>query len=248
MELFNINFVFSKKIIYETLNRNIKKRGKGYICAVDGNIAIETNKNEKYCKIINKSIINICDGSWLALAYRIINCKKVTSYTGPDFFIDIIKLRKYNSFFLGTSEDILGSLKKELIKIDNRIENMRFYAPPFLPVDEFNYEEIGEIVKKENPDIIWIALGAPKQEYFMTNLLPYINKGVMIAVGAAFTFYSGYKQYRRAPKAFRKLHMEWLFRFFLEPRKQSKRIVRGVIYLPLLFLKEAYKKKILKYL
>ena len=61
---------------------------------------------------------------------------------------------------------------------------------PFCNVEDFDYPN-SRMIDEMVPDIIWVALGALKQEIFMSRLKPYLKKGVMIAVGAAFKFYSG---------------------------------------------------------
>ena len=64
---------------------------------------------------------------------------KVTDYKGPDFFLDVIGKKKYKSFFLGSSNEILNVLKGKILKFDSQIEEMVFYSPPFLDVEKFNY-------------------------------------------------------------------------------------------------------------
>ena len=68
---------------------------------------------------------------------------------------------------------------------------MTFYELPFCDVEDFDYQNIAQMIEKDKAEIIWIALGAPKQEIFMNRLQPHLRKGVMIAVGAVFKFYSG---------------------------------------------------------
>ena len=69
---------------------------------------------------------------------------------------------------------------------------MLLYHPlPFVSVDEFDYELIAKKVNEEKPDIIWVSLGAPKQEIFMSKLLPFLQQGVMFGIGAAFNYYAG---------------------------------------------------------
>ena len=68
---------------------------------------------------------------------------------------------------------------------------MTFLELPYMSVEEFDYANIAKEIETDEADIIWIALGAPKQEYFMDRLKPHLKRGVMIAVGAVFKFYSG---------------------------------------------------------
>ena len=85
----------------------------------------------------------------------------------------------------------------------NNLKNPDFkekiFVPTLLDVESFNYLEISKLINQNKPDIIWIGLGAPKQEVFMSKLLPHIDSGLMLGVGAAFNFYSGYKVTKGAP-------------------------------------------------
>lgn len=94
---------------------------------------------------------------------------------------------------------------------------MQFIELPYKAVEDFDYEGIAKEIEADGADIIWIALGAPKQEIFMSRLKPFLKHGVMIAVGAAFKFYSGTDE-KRAPKWMLKSHMEFVYRIFCDPK------------------------------
>ena len=139
-------------------------------------------------------------------------------------------------------QETLAALKENLVKIDARIAEMTFYELPFRSVDQFDYQGIAKEVNADGADIIWVALGAPKQEMFMNKLKPYLNRGIMIAVGAAFKFYSGLEE-KRAPGWMVRHHLEFIYRIFSEPKKQLKRCWWIVITLPGLLFGEWKKKK-----
>ena len=119
---------------------------------------------------------------------------------------------------------------------------MTFYELPFCSVEEFDYPAIAEMVKKARADIIWVALGAPKQEIFMSRLKPYLDRGVMIAVGAAFKFFSGVEA-KRAPEWMVRMHLEFVYRIFREPKKQLRRCWNIISTLPKLLIEEKRRKK-----
>ncbi len=119
---------------------------------------------------------------------------------------------------------------------------MEFYSPPFAAVDSFDYEGIAKKVNASGADIIWVSLGAPKQEEFMYRLKPFLTKGVMVGVGAAFTFYGDDTQ-KRAPQIIRNLHLEWLYRLMKDPKKTFSRVKREIYFLPGLIYKEIKKRK-----
>lgn len=242
-KIFNIKFEFNKEKILEKIISASASAVVGYICVVNANVVVHANRNEKYLKTINNSLINICDGSLIAFLCSKIKKENVESYAGPDLFMDCINARKFKSFFLGSSDEIIKSMMVRLADIDSEIKNYGFYSPPFVVnVENFDYESIGALINKYNPEIIWVSLGAPKQEIFMSLLQPYINKGVMVGVGAAFTFYSGHANFRRAPLFMRKNRLEWLFRVYLEPKKTLRRIMAEIIYMPIIVYKELFKK------
>lgn len=235
--IFNINLLFGKNKIIDITRDYVKSKKRGYICAVNANIVVEANRSKEYLNIVNSSLFNICDGSNVAMLASKIEKKKLSSYPGPDFFIDTIKSKQYKSFFLGSTDDLLISLKENLSKYDDNIKEMVFFSPPFLPLDEFDYQGIANMIEKSNSDIIWVSLGAPKQEEFMYRILPFLNKGIMVGVGAAFTFY-GDKKIKRAPEFLRKLKLEWLYRVTMDPKKILPRLTKQFIHLPLIYLKE----------
>ena len=118
---------------------------------------------------------------------------------------------------------------------------MSFETLPFEKVENFNYQAIANMINQDNPDIIWVSLGAPKQEEFMYKILPYLNRGVMFGFGAIFDFYSEATNKQRAPKIFLILKIEWIYRLIREPRKQGKRITNIIKVLPRILMEEIRK-------
>ena len=132
---------------------------------------------------------------------------------------------------MGASPQTLAGLKRNLISYNGDVEAMSFYDLPYKDVEDFDYPSIARMIDEDGADIIWIALGAPKQEVFMSKLKPYLKRGVMIAVGAAFKFYSG-TEVSRAPKWMIRHHLEFIYRIFSEPKKQLRRCGWIIITLP----------------
>jgi len=226
---FNINIEFNKEKVNHIIDSTIKKRGRGYVCSVEGNILATANTNKSYLEIINNSLVNICDGSSIATLASLIYGRKFSTYIGADLFIEYIKMAKYRSFFLGNTDAVLVGLKSKISVYDNSIEKMKFETLPFKDVNEFDYHEIAKMINENDPDIIWVSLGAPKQEIFMSKLLPHLNRGVMFGFGAIFNFYSENSEEKRAPKLFLMTNMEWVYRLMSSPKKQIPRI-RSILY------------------
>lgn len=243
---FNINYEFCKLKIFSTIEQQLSTSGLGYICVADGVILNNANRNPDYLKVVNGGLFSICDSSYVPLYIKWIYGKRYEQYCGSQIFIDIVQSCKYRMMFLGTSQETLDGLKVNLKKWNPDVATMTFYELPFKSVDEFDYSSIAELIEADGAEIIWIALGAPKQEIFMSKLKPYLHHGVMIAVGAAFKFYSGTVE-KRAPEWMIKAHLEFVYRIFCDPKKQLKRCSWIIITLPgLLFSEWKRKQKVRK--
>lgn len=240
---FNIRYEFDRCKVLSAINSTLDAEKTGYICVADGVILNTVNKDADYKKVVDGAMFSICDSSYVPIYLKWIYGIKREQYCGSQIFMDLIKSKKYRMFFMGTSQDILNGLKANLSKIDSAIGGMTFYELPFCTVDEFDYPAIASMIKKDRADIIWVALGAPKQEIFMSRLKPYLKKGVMIAVGAAFKFFSGVEA-KRAPEWMVKMHLEFVYRIFKEPGKQVRRCWGIVSSLPRLLQQENARKKL----
>ncbi len=239
---FNIRYEFDKNEVHNEISRRLLHAGSDYICVSDGNILNNTYKNKDYLDVINGGLFSICDSSYVPVYLKWIYNIHRDQYAGSDIFRDIVSAAKYRMIFLGTNQSTLDSLKNELIKINPDVASMTFKELPFLPVEEFDYPNIAKMIEEDKAEIIWISLGAPKQERFMANLKPYLHHGIMIAIGATFNFFSGLK-IKRAPEWMIRNHLEFIYRIYKEPQKQIKRCWGILSTLPAILYHE-YRKKL----
>ena len=189
-EYFNIGFVFDHTEVDNIIEEHIYNDKSGYVCSLDGNNFTVAMNNPDHLKVLNAAIVNNCDSTWIPTMVNRIYGTNYSNYCGADLFLDYIGRKKYKQFFLGSSRKVLDGLKKEMSKIDPSIANMRFVELPFRKVEEFDYQGIANMINEEAPDIIWVSLGAPKQEQFMYRLQPFLKRGVMFGFGAIFNFCS----------------------------------------------------------
>lgn len=240
---FNVLLEFDKAQLDKTIFEAIENGTVGYSCSVESNNLTVANKNPEFLKVLNGALVNNCDGSVLAKILGKIHHEPLDSYIGADIFIKYIKMKKFKQFFLGNTEEVLAGLRENLSKIDPKIADMRFETLPFRKVDEFDYQGIADMINAENPDIIWVSLGAPKQEMFMSRLQPYLKRGVMFGYGAIFNFNAGVGEVKRAPQWMLNLRLEWLHRALEQPQKNIPRYWNFVKILPRLIWEERKKVK-----
>ena len=191
-----------------------------YICVGNVRTAVFGNKNEKYQSTINKAFMNLPDGMPLVWAGRIAGANAINRTSGPDLLSELLK-DKYGlkHYFLGDTEDTLKSLiNKVKIKYPKTIISGH-YSPPFGPIENFDIQGIAKIISDSDANIIWVAIGAPKQDYLSAELVKHCEKGIFIGVGAAFRFYLG--EYKHPPRIFQLLGLEGIFwRFTKNPIRQ----------------------------
>jgi len=186
---------------------------------------IEAYRKKDFKKILNSANLFVPDGIslvWIA-RFRGFHLKKRVS--GADLMLEFFKVanqKGYKNFFYGDSEETLHLLVKKLSAKFSKLKISGFYSPPFRDLTE---EEDKEIIKKINsakPDILWIALGLPKQERWIFEHKEKLKVPIVVGVGAAFKFLSG--KVKRAPAWIGDLGFEWLWRFFQEPCKLWRRV------------------------
>lgn len=241
---FDIRYEFDVPTVHKSIEEQVASGKPGYICAADGNILAMVHKDNEYRNVIDGSMFSICDSSWVPVFIKWIYGYKRKPYCGSDILFNTLRQRKYRMIFLGTKQNVLDALQQNLAKENPDVTGMTFKELPFCTVDEFDYKGIAEMIEHDGADIIWIALGAPKQEQFMSRLQPYLKHGVMIAVGAVFNFYSGLPNVPHAcPKWVYDNHMGFIHRIFSEPSKQIRRSWGVLTTLPKILRKEKLIKK-----
>ena len=234
---FDIFLEFDRENVNKMICESIEQKMKGYVCLVDGNVLATAYNNNEYKKIINNSLVNLCDGSSIAILAGKIHKTHFTTYTGPEVFSEYVK-RGYKQLFLGNTKENLESLSNRFTELGYDKDQFRFEPLPFNKVENFDYPSIARDINDFFPDIIWVSLGAPKQEFFISKLFPYIDKGILFAIGAAFNLFLGNEGNKRAPRILRQMHFEWLFRVVHEPKRVGKRALNYLILLPGLILED----------
>lgn len=233
---FQIRYEFDPAAVYRHIREAVDSQRPGYICVADGNILTLVHQNPAYRATVDEAMFSICDSSWVPLYLRRLYGIQRQQYCGAQIFRDIVGAGEYRMAFLGTDDATLADLRTALTTWNPAVADMPFTALPFCKVEDFDYPAIATALAEQEVDIIWVALGAPKQEQFMQRLRPHLRHGVMLGVGAVFNFYSGH--IRRAPAPFVRLHLEFVWRLLTEPRKQFKRCWNIITTLPGIYKKE----------
>lgn len=210
--------------IYRSIKRNVKKNTNitNYICLTDVEIVIKATEDEDLLKAINHSLLSVADGMPLAWYARILGCKGIERISGMELMKKLLEEQNgLRHYLLGDTEQTIQNVAEKARKQNKSLE-ISGHSPPFK--DEFNEldnEEIFQKVNKEDPDIVWISFGGGRQEKWMYKNYRKLERGLMIAVGAAFRFYIG--KLKAPPKIFQNIGLQWFFRLMQNPISAGKR-------------------------
>lgn len=227
---FGVNLEFDQPTFYDCINRCVARGPAVYICVVDANVLTMARKDERYLRVLNKSVINTCDGSSIAFFASKIHRKRLRALNGPDIFAYLIQNRQFKNLLLGSSSETFSRIVGKMENQGLDSSNIEYLELPFLPVEEFDYNKIAVQINALNPDLIWVSLGAPKQELFMYNILPLINHGVMFGIGAAFNFYIG--EIKMTKFSIFGLRFIWINRLIADPVRIMRRLLPYLMSIP----------------
>ena len=205
---------------------------------------MEGYKDKEFQKILNSADLFVPDGISLVWTAKILGYPLKERVTGTDLmkeFFKIAEKRGYKSFFFGDTKETLKLLRDKLKKAFPNLKIVGFYSPPFRSLTEKENKEIIKMINEKEPDVLWVALGLPKQEKWIFVHKEELKVPVVAGVGAAFKFLS--ERVKRAPDWVGKHGFEWLWRFFQEPKRLWRRTFFDVPKFVLLMTKELIKKK-----
>ena len=226
---------------YQTITRWIDRRDKQYICVCPVSTIVDCQKDERYKTIVNHAGMVTPDGMPVMWMGRLKGHPDIRRTYGPDLMRTVCRLgqeRGIKHFFYGGTEETNARLVEQLKTEYPAIQIAGSYAPPFLACGELEKEVVLERIRQVRPDILWIGLGSPKQDYWMANHRERLDVPVLVGVGAAFDFLAGVKP--QAPPWMQKSGLEWLFRLGSEPRRLWKRYLFGNTVFVFLILKESF--------
>ncbi len=203
----------------------IDNKEKRRICVTPVNNIVWANRDKELMTLYNTSDMNLADGVPVVWASRFLNdpvCGRVTGLDVLPAFSKISAHRGYTSFYMGAKEGVAELLSENLSKIYPGLKIAGVYSPPF--AKKFTHTENEKIIAMINnakPDILWVSLTSPKQDFWIADHFQRLNVRIAIGVGGAFEVSSGVIE--RAPLWMQQNGLEWFYRFLKEPRRLFRR-------------------------
>jgi N-acetylglucosaminyldiphosphoundecaprenol N-acetyl-beta-D-mannosaminyltransferase len=218
-----------------TIDRWVREKTPNFVCVTGVHGVMESQRDLHLRAIHNRAGMVTADGMPLVWMGRRLGHSHMQRVYGPDLMRAIIALSPtlgYRHFFFGGAPGVADRLATALMAAHPGLNVVGTHCPPFRPLSRDEDAAIVSELNAAKPDIIWVGLSTPKQEYWMASNVGRLNASALIGVGAAFDFLAGTK--KQAPPWMQRNGLEWLFRLASEPRRLWRRylhIVPGFIFL-----------------
>lgn len=206
-----------------------------YVCVCDVHSLLEASADPYLTTLYNSSGMTLADGLPLVWAGRFAGFRDNQRVCGPDLFPAAMSrspLNGWKHYLLGGEPGVADRLARQLQQRHPSIRIVGTHCPPFRTLSSDEADSMVAAINDSGADILWVALGAPKQEKWMGDYRAKLKVPVIIGVGAAFNFEVG--DLPRAPSWLQKRGLEWAFRMMVEPRRLWRRYAKSV---PLFLIK-----------
>jgi N-acetylglucosaminyldiphosphoundecaprenol N-acetyl-beta-D-mannosaminyltransferase len=236
-KILNIEFdLVNYSTVLDTVERWRRDRQRHYVVLTNPHSVMMCLRDAAMRDATRAASLILPDGVGVVIAARILGYPHNGRVAGPNLMLKLCDWNRKDDcrhFFYGGAEGVADRLAEKLSSLYPGLKVVGTYSPPFglLSVEEDN--AVVERINAADPDIVWVGLGAPKQEKWMAAHIDRIDACTMIGVGAAFDFHSGNAKW--APAWVRRMGFEWVYRFVLEPHRMWRRDIDGFIFLAKVF-------------
>lgn len=231
---------FSKEEVVELVRQRLKTHKKTFIATPNPEVILAAQKDKALAQVLNSADISIADGVGLKIADASLKIVK-----GRELMVALFKLANelgLKVYLLGATEAVnqkaLKMMGLSFPKVRARGDSGPLVDENALPKkdsDKAKEKKVVAQVDRFKPDLLFVALGTPKEEKWIAKWLPKLEVKVVMHVGGALDYFSGVV--KLPPIWMEKANLEWLWRLVNEP-KRARRIVNATIIFPLTVLKQ----------
>ena len=207
----------------QELRRAIQeRRPAGTVAAVNVHTFTEARRSPRYREALNDAVLGFVDGVPIRWLLRACGASPPPRIHGADLMARLLReLPRSRHLFFGSTPETLDQLAAALKRDFPGTEVAGFISPPFRKSAVPETEEMLARINASNADVLWVALGAPKQEVWALLNRSRIAIPVVACVGAAFEILAG--RFSRAPQWMQTLGLEWFWRMAQDPARLWRR-------------------------
>lgn len=223
VKILGVPFINTTRAAFiQTLQQRIATKEKTFVVTANPEIVMRTLDDSDYKKTLERADFITADGIGVVKAAQLIGQPLPERVSGFDMMLDLLQVaneKQYRIFFLGAADhvlqDTLAKVKSEYpgVQIAGAQNGFFDWNDPVLP----------QMIKDSKPDLVFVALGFPRQENWIDSHLGQFSQGVFIGIGGSFDVFAGHV--KRAPEAWQKLHLEWFYRLVKQPSRWKRMLV-----------------------
>ncbi len=203
----------------------VRHREPSAILPLNTDVTVKVHADAHLRQIFHAAALVVADGMPLVWASHWLGTPLKERVAGSDLFISLCGLaaeRGYRVYFLGALPGVAAKAAAVLAGRFPGLQVAGTYSPPFgFDNDEEESARIVQMIRDARPDILFVGVGAPKQEKWIARFCQQYQVPVSVAVGASFDFAAG--NVRRAPVWMQRLGLEWAWRLLMEPARLWRR-------------------------
>jgi N-acetylglucosaminyldiphosphoundecaprenol N-acetyl-beta-D-mannosaminyltransferase len=212
----------------DVMDGMIERRERGYVSAAAVHVVMVARHDPETAAALKGASLVVPDGRPLVWALNLLGAGLSDRVYGPELTVRYCRRAAERGhrvwLYGGETPAALAELERVLGERFPGIELAGGHSPPHRPLSEQEERELAERINADAPDVVWVGIGAPKQELWMARMRPLLEAPVLAGVGAAFDFIAQRK--RQAPAWMQRAGLEWLFRLAQDPRRLGPRYLR----------------------
>jgi N-acetylglucosaminyldiphosphoundecaprenol N-acetyl-beta-D-mannosaminyltransferase len=206
----------------------IAARSKAYLCVAAVHTVMLCQEDPEMRDAVLNSDFTVPDGQPLVWAMNALGHDLPSRVYGPDLMEKACERATHTGvrmyLYGGRNQGALVQLALNLRRRFPGLQIVGGYSPPFRELTEEEEAGVAKEINRSRADIVWVGIGAPKQEKWMARMRDRLDAPVLVGVGAAFDFHAGLVP--QAPAWMQRIGLEWLFRLAAEPRRLWRRYTR----------------------
>jgi len=183
-------------------------------------------KDREFREALIDSDMVVTDGAGVALMGRLVGLDLGERIAGEQFFLALMRALSERGrgriFFFGSTDRVLELIRKRFAQEFPELEVCGTLAPPLWPWPEDTDQRMIREIRETQPDVLWIGLGAPKQEKWAYRNRHALGTPLIGSIGAVFDYFAGTNP--PPPGWVRRFGLETLYRFIREPRRLWRRV------------------------
>lgn len=205
---------FTEKQFHELVATDLDNHANKFIVTPNPEIVLSARTNARFSNIVNNADYVIPDGIGIIKGANMLGTPMHERITGFDTMMFLIKQaneKHLKMYLLGAKPEVINASVARIKQEFSNIDLVGYH-------DGYFQDEgmVAADIQEKSPNIVLVALGSPKQEFFINKYRDRCN-AMWIGIGGSFDVFSGTK--KRAPKIIQKLSLEWFYRLVKEPTR-----------------------------